>query len=209
MMIKICGLKDVESAVTAAELGADLLGFVFAASPRRVAPEQVRSIIQALPGAVGKIGVFVDENPAVINEHVSYCGLDLVQLHGRETSEDCRQVACPVIKVIRVQDAASLAGMEEYRNSVKMFLLDTYIQGQAGGTGRAFDWSLARRAAGYGKIILAGGLNPANVQAALAAAKPYGVDVSSGVETGGRKDPAKIAEFINQVRGSENACVTG
>jgi phosphoribosylanthranilate isomerase len=153
--------------------------------------------------------VFVDERPAVINRVVAYCGLDLVQLHGRESPDCCRKIACPVIKAIRVKNAGSLNEMELYRDRVEMFLLDTYIEDTAGGTGQAFDWSLARQASGSGKILLAGGLTPANVQEAVTAARPYGVDASSGVETGGRKDPAKIAEFIKQVRGREDVRVTG
>ncbi len=209
MRIKICGLQETEHAVKAAELGADFLGFVFAASPRKVTPDQARDIIRKLPGSAARVGVFVDERPEVINETVSYCGLDLVQLHGRETPGQCRHIRCPVIKGFRVRDAGSLAEMEQYRGAVEMFLLDTYVRGVAGGTGRAFDWSLARQAGNLGKIMLAGGLNPENVRAAIDAARPYGVDVSSGVETGGTKDMAKIAAFIGQVRGRDDVYITG
>lgn len=205
MNIKICGLKEAGPAVRAAELGADFLGFVFAESPRKVTPEQARLIISQLPSRVRKVGVFVDEDPQVINDIVSYCGLDLAQLHGRETPADCRELSCPVIKGFRVKDAGSLEDLEPYRGHVEMFLLDTYVKGVAGGTGKTFDWSLARHAAEYGKILLAGGLNPENVGSAVKAARPFGVDVSSGVETGGNKDLAKIEAFIRQVRGKQHA----
>lgn len=209
MKIKICGLREPAHAIKAAELGADFLGFVFAASPRQVTPDQAREIIRQLPGQPARVGVFVDETPEVINEIVSYCGLDMVQLHGRETPGECRRIKRPVIKGFRVRDAGSLAEMEEYRGAVAMFLLDSYVRGVAGGTGRAFDWSLARQAAALGKILLAGGLNPENVRAAIEAARPYGVDVSSGVETGGIKDMAKIEAFIRQVRGRDDVYTTG
>jgi len=209
MIIKICGLKEIEHAVKAAELGADFLGFVFAESPRRITPEQALAIIRELPPAVRKVGVFVDQTPRQINDIVSFCGLDLVQLHGRETPEDCRQISCPVIKGFRVRDIDFLPEMRTYMDSVEMFLLDAYVPGLPGGTGKTFDWSLARKAAELGKIILAGGLTPGNVRMAVTAAQPYGVDVSSGVETGGVKDLVKIAAFISQVRGREDVRVTG
>ncbi len=209
MKIKICGLKEVRHAVQAAEMGADFLGFVFAESPRKVTPEQALGIIRELPSKVLKVGVFVDEDDCIINETVTFCGLDLVQFHGRETPEDCRKILCPVIKGIRVKDGESLPEMEPYRDCVEMFLLDTYVRGLAGGTGKTFDWSLARPASRYGKVLLAGGLTPGNVKSAVAAARPFGVDVSSGVETGGIKDPVKIEAFIRQVRGREYVHLTG
>lgn len=208
MKIKICGLKEVEHAVRAAELGADFIGFVFAESRRRVSPEQAQRIIRELPAEVRKVGVFVDENHAVINDIASFCGLDMVQVHGQETPEECRQITCPVIKAVRVKDAESLQMMGPYRDSVEMFLLDTYVEGASGGTGKTFDWMLARQASYYGKVLLAGGLDANNVSPAAAAARPYGVDVSSGVETAGVKDLAKIAEFITQVRGKEDVSTT-
>ncbi len=209
MIIKICGLKAVEHAVKAAQLGADLLGFVFAESPRRIKPEQALAIIRELPPTVRKVGVFVDENPQNINEIVSFCGLDFVQLHGRETPEDCRKISCPVIKGFRVKDIGSLHRLKPYTDCVDLFLLDTYVPGTPGGTGKTFDWSLARKASEMGRIILAGGLTPENVRMALRVAEPYGVDVSSGVETGGVKDPAKIEAFIIQARGKEDVRTTG
>ena len=200
MKIKICGLREVGHALLAAELGADLLGFVFAESPRRITPDQARQIIAELPSSVQKVGVFVNSRLETINEIISYCGLDFAQLHGEETPEYCSTVQASVIKAWRVKDGQSLVQMEDYRDCVEMFLLDTYVKGAVGGTGQAFDWSLAREAAGYGKIILAGGLTPENVASAIETVRPYGVDVSSGVETNRCKDIAKIEAFIRQAR---------
>lgn len=200
MKIKICGLRELGHAMLAAELGADLLGFVFAESPRRITPDQARQIIAELPASVQKVGVFVNSGLETINKIISYCGLDFAQLHGEETPEYCSAVQASVIKAWRVKDGQSLVQMEDYRDCVEMFLLDTYVKGAVGGTGQAFDWSLAREAAGYGKIILAGGLTSENVASAIETVRPYGVDVSSGVETNRCKDNAKIEAFIRQAR---------
>jgi len=205
MKIKICGLREVEHAVLAAELGADLLGFVFADSPRKIVPEQARKIIDKLPSSVFKVGVFVNADIRVINDIISYCGLDIVQLHGEETPEYCSAVQAQVIKAWRIKNEHTLVELEPYRNFVEMFLLDTFVKGTAGGTGLTFDWSMVRRAARYGKIIMAGGLTPENVASAIKTAAPYGVDVSSGVETAGSKDMAKIESFIKQARGRNYA----
>lgn len=208
MLIKICGLRELEHAQKTAEMGADFLGFVFAQSPRKVSPEQVRAIIQRLPQTSGKVGVFVDENSTVVNEIVSFCGLDMVQLHGKETPEYCGKILCPVIKGFRVKDKNSLDEMEPYRDRVEMFLLDTYVPGVTGGTGKTFDWSLAGLAAKYGKVLLAGGLSVDNVDSAIEMVHPYGIDVSGGVETNGSKDLVKIGLFIEQARRSQNVHIT-
>jgi len=204
MIIKICGLSDVASAVFAAEQGADLLGFVFAESSRRVTPYQAREIIGELPSSVRRVGVFVNEDHSLINEIAAFCGLDMVQLHGRETPDECRKISVPVIKGIRVKDENSLGDMACFKDYVEMFVLDTYVPGYAGGTGKVFDWNMALRGAAYGKILLAGGLTPENVSRAGEVAKPFGVDVSSGVESGGKKDLRKIEAFIASVRGMKN-----
>lgn len=202
MKIKICGLKEVNHAIKAAELGADLLGFVFAESPRRISPDQASLISRQLPSGVKKVGVFVNEKPEIVNEIAGICGLDVVQLHGSESPAYCNKMCVPVIKAFRVKDADILDEMKFYSNSVEMFLLDTYIPGVVGGTGRAFDWNLAAAASGVGKIILAGGLKPENVASACRIAKPFAVDVSGGVETEGVKDLKKIEAFICNARGN-------
>lgn len=205
MLIKICGLRETDHALQTAELGADLLGFVFADSPRQITPEAAREIIVRLPSAVRKVGVFVDCDLGLINDIISYCGLDFAQLHGQEPPEYCLAVQAPVIKAWRIKDEDSLVELLPYRDCVEMFLLDTYVKGAVGGTGQTFDWSLAGKAAEFGKVILAGGLTPENVALAVETVGPYGVDVSSGVETAGAKDMAKIAAFIKQARGRKYA----
>lgn len=196
--VKICGISDVENALVAAEAGADAIGLVFAPSRRRVTVEQAREIVDALPPFVTKVGLFVDEDPARIEEVADACRLDVVQLHGSESPGFCAALGRTVIKAIRVKDAASLAVMDGYR--VAGFLLDSYHPEVAGGTGRTFDWDLAEQVSGRYRVILSGGLTPANVTEAIEKVRPHGVDVSSGVETDGRKDPAKIREFVVRVR---------
>lgn len=196
--VKICGISDVENALVAAEAGADAIGLVFAPSPRRVTVEQAREIVDALPPFVTKVGLFVDEDPARIEEVADACRLDVVQLHGSESPGFCAALGRTVIKAIRVKDAASLAVMDGYR--VAGFLLDSYHPEVAGGTGRTFDWDLAEQVSGRYRVILSGGLTPANVTEAIEKVRPHGVDVSSGVETDGRKDSAKIRDFVLRVR---------
>lgn len=196
--IKICGIMDPAAAAVAAEAGADAIGMIFAPSRRRVTTGRAREIVAALPPFVAKAGVFVDESRARIEEIVETVGLDTVQLHGHETPEFAGSFSLPVVKAIRVRDAGSLTGLAAYR--VWAFLLDTYDPEALGGTGRVFDWELAAGAAAQHRIILSGGLRPENVVEALDRVRPYGVDVSSGVETEGAKDHAKIRAFVRRVR---------
>ena len=196
--VKICGIRDRETARAAVEAGADALGFVFAASPRRVTPEVAREIIAALPPFVTTVGVFVDAPLSVVREVAAFCRLDAVQLHGAEPPEYCRELNLRVIKALRVKDAGSLAAIDAY--PVQAMLLDTYLPGRAGGTGKAFDWGLLAGMKFRLPLVLAGGLTPENVGAAVRTVRPYAVDVSGGVETGGRKDPAKIRAFIRQAK---------
>jgi len=196
--VKICGIKDLDTALAAVEAGADALGFVFASSPRRVDREIVRTICSQLPPFLSRVGVFVNSPAGLVEETAAYCGLDILQLHGEETPEYCRQLKYRVIKAFRVRDATSLAEIKRYRCSA--VLLDTYVPGMPGGTGCAFDWSLARELVPARPVILAGGLTPENVQQAVAIARPYAVDVSGGVETDGKKDIEKIRLFIQRAR---------
>jgi phosphoribosylanthranilate isomerase len=196
--VKICGISDVSSALVASEAGADAIGLIFAPSRRQVTPQRAREITAALPPFVSKVGVFVDEDHHRIEDLASACGLQAVQLHGAESPEFCEGFGVPVIKAIRVKDASSLEGLSDYR--VSAFLLDTYDASALGGTGKAFDWSLAARATQIHRVILSGGLTPENVMSALTRVHPYGVDVSSGVETDGTKDHGKIRAFIRRVR---------
>ncbi|MBW2172862.1 MAG: phosphoribosylanthranilate isomerase [Deltaproteobacteria bacterium] len=202
--IKVCGTTNSEDALAAAELGADALGFVFAPSPRQVSPEAAREIIKTLPPLVQTVGVFVDEDPEKVAYTADSCDLDLLQFHGKETVSYCEGFGRRVIKAVRVQNEDDLESCSEYIGVVEAFLLDTYVAGQYGGTGVTFDWGLARAARRYGRIILAGGLNPDNVAAAIREADPYAVDASSGLEQKpGVKDHAKIARFIQEVRQAE------
>jgi len=196
--IKICGISDSATAVAAAEAGADAIGLIFAPSRRRVTAAQAREIAAALPPFVTKVGVFVDEERGRIEESIAACGLGAVQLHGAEPPEFCAGFRVPVVKAIRVKDASSLEQMTAYQ--VDAFLLDTFDASALGGTGRTFDWTLAIQAARTHRTILSGGMTPVNVVEALTRVVPYGVDVSSGVETDGRKDHAKIRDFIRRVR---------
>ena len=196
--IKICGITNIEDALLAAELGADALGFIFyPKSPRSVAPEAAREIIAQLPPFVASVGVFVDEAAAVVEELAANVGLDWVQLHGQESPEYCRNLGRKVIKGFRIQDEDSLRRLADYQGAAQALLLDTYKQGQVGGTGTAFDWRLAREAKKYGRIILAGGLSPENVAQAIEVAGPDAVDTASGTEAApGKKDPAKLRAFF-------------
>jgi phosphoribosylanthranilate isomerase len=201
VQVKICGITRLEDARVAVEAGADALGFVFyPPSPRCVTPEQAEQIIRRLPPFVTTVGLFVDVPLDTVHETALWCGLDRVQLHGRETPEFCARVKRPVIKAFRIKNADSLADLPGYR--VAAFLLDAYVEGALpGGTGASFPWQLAAQAKPYGPVILAGGLSPENIEAAITQIHPYGVDVSSGVESvPGVKDHQKVRQFIQRAK---------
>jgi len=196
--VKICGIKRLEDALAAVDAGADAIGLNFWRPGRRyVPPEIARVIAHTIPPFVARVGVFADEDAETIRRIADLCALDALQLHGAESPEFCRQFDRPVIKSIKVRGPESVEGLARYR--VAALLLDTHMPGAMGGTGRAFDWSLAVRAKEAGPVILSGGLTPENVGEAIQAVAPYAVDVASGVETGGQKDPAKIRAFIARV----------
>ena len=199
--VKICGITSVEDALQAVEAGADALGFVFhEKSPRSVSPEQAAMIIRALPPFVQAVGLFVNAEIDLVNAMAELCRLDLVQLHGEEPPEFCGLVARRVIKAFRVKDVTSLDLIGNYR--VAGYLLDAWLPDTYGGTGTTFNWEIAKLAGEFGPIILAGGLTPCNVRSAVEAVAPYGVDVSSGVESApGKKDPEKVREFIGRAKG--------
>lgn len=198
--IKICGITNVEDALQAVNAGADALGFVFyAKSPRYVTPNEAQKIVAELPPFVTTVGLFVNESIPRIRRTMAAARLDVVQLHGDEQPEDCLIEPLRVIKALRVKDADSLRGAEDYQ--VSALLLDAWCDENYGGTGKQFDWQLARKMTGKHPLILAGGLNPENIAAAVQQVKPYAVDVSSGVETApGKKDQQKVIEFISRVR---------
>ena len=196
--VKICGITCVEDALQAVACGADALGFVFyERSPRHVPPEEVRRIVAALPPFVTTVGLFV--TAAEERSVVAGCGLDAVQYHGDETPAEVAAAPARAIKALRVKNAESLANHANYR--VSALLLDAWSQEAYGGTGQTFNWQLAAAVARQRNVILAGGLSPGNVAGAIAAVRPYAVDVSSGVEAGpGRKDPDKVADFIRAAK---------
>jgi phosphoribosylanthranilate isomerase len=204
LRVKICGVKTPKQALAAAEAGADYIGLIFyPPSSRLVTPEQAKEITSALhqrresgKHAPKAVGVFVNESPETINVLVEACGLDLAQLSGDESPEACRAIHVPVIKAVRPRVLADLEPLAAYRPGVQAFLLDTPVAGMWGGTGAVGDWSLARALAARYPMLLAGGLTPENVGAAIEAVQPWGVDVSSGVETNGSKDAAKIQAFL-------------
>lgn len=201
--IKICGIRSYEEARMVLDAGIDVMGFVFAPSPRRINPETAREIIQRLPPFTTTVGVFVNEPRYSLLEIASFCRLDVLQLHGDEPPEYCRGISQRVVKALRVKDAGFLQVMDHYPD-VQGFLLDTYVPGVAGGSGRSFNWELAKGATAGGKpIILAGGLTPENVGKAIQIIRPYAVDVAGGVETDGRKDLKKILSFVRAVREAE------
>jgi phosphoribosylanthranilate isomerase len=201
VQVKICGITTPEDAHAAVEAGADALGFVFyPPSPRYVRPEQAARIIQGLPPFLTTVGLFVDVPLETVHDVARRCRLDRIQLHGHETPAFCGRVGYPVIKAFRIRNADSLASLAGYR--VAAYLLDAYVEGALpGGTGVSFTWDLAAHAKAYGPLILAGGLTPENVEAAVAQIRPYGVDVSSGVErTPGIKDHRKVRSFIRRAK---------
>ncbi len=199
--IKICGLTRKEDILALEGLPVDFAGFIFVpASPRFLDRERALKLTGLVPEGIRRVGVFLDEDPPVVRRAAAACKLDLLQFHGRESPEYCDQFGLPYFKTIRVLGPIEIDRLRAYRPEA--FLLDTFTARQAGGTGRTFDWSLAREAAEAGlKFILAGGLNPGNVAQAIGEAKPWGVDVSSGVESSpGIKDHNKIKAFIGEAR---------
>jgi phosphoribosylanthranilate isomerase len=203
--VKICGITNLEDALAASEAGADLLGFNFyARSPRHLSPDEARGIVERLPEGVEAVGVFVNEPAEHVRRLIDDAGLRWAQLHGDEPPETCRALDGRAIKALRIRATddpeSALRAIEAYGGAVAGFLLDTHHPALWGGTGETFDWAVAQRAAEVAPVILSGGLNPENVAAAARIARPYGLDVSSGVERERQKDLALIQQFIQEVR---------
>ncbi|HEY0070805.1 MAG TPA: phosphoribosylanthranilate isomerase [Chloroflexia bacterium] len=216
--VKICGLMQPQHALVAAEHGAAMLGMVFAPSRRRISIDTARAIVAALHGQPNRprfVGVFVNESTARMLDIAEQVGLNMLQLSGDETPEQVGECSAyyPTIKAVRFPASMSIQqAMSELDPYIRLgrgdqvrLLLDTYRPGEYGGTGEIADWSLAASMAERLPLILAGGLNPGNVGAAIEQVAPWAVDVSSGVETGGVKDSALIADFLDAARAS-HAC---
>ena len=200
--VKICGITNLEDALTAVELGACSLGFIFASSPRQITVDMARSIIRMIPPFVQTVGVFVNEGPARIWEVVQHCGLNLVQLHGDESPDLCSELMPYTIKALRISDEACLVKSRAYRGKVRALLLDTYSKEKFGGTGKTFDWRLAVRIKEIGiPIILSGGLGPANIDRAIDTVAPYAIDVNSGIEDHpGKKNYDLMRNLMERIR---------
>lgn len=208
--IKICGIRDRTHALAAVEAGADFIGLVFAPSQRQVSPAkacEIASAVKKSSDATKVVGVFVNAPSSQVNELADFCALDWVQLSGDESWEYCREVVRPVIKAIRIDQQSSEELYAELSAGSKLLpaqgfitLLDSRVEGKYGGTGESFNWNLAQRVTKRFPVIIAGGLDPKNVARLIERVAPWGVDVSSGVETGGVKDIAKIKAFIEAVR---------
>lgn len=203
LKVKVCGITNLEDALYAVEAGADALGFVFwKKSPRNVNAVFAKDIIRRLPPFITTVGVFVNEDIDELNKIAKSAGLNIVQLHGDESPQYCRGVNAKVIKAIRVRGTDDIDGLKDYNENTCAFLLDAYVLGLPGGTGKTFNWSLAAEAKKYGRIILSGGLTPDNVKDAVNQVRPYAVDVGSGVEKShGKKDHDKVLKFIMAAKG--------
>lgn len=216
---KICGIMRTENAITAAEAGADYFGLVFVPERRRrleipAAAEIVDELRALVPDPPRAVGLFADQPLAEVVQTIRACGLDLAQLCGKESPDYCRQVTeqtgAEIIKVLHVsatETADSVDGgvgerLSLYQQAGCRVTLDRLVEGLQGGTGQSFDWDVASRLSRQGcEFLLAGGLTPENVAEAVAQVRPWGVDVSTGVETGGQKDADKVQAFINNARG--------
>lgn len=222
-LVKICGVSQPANARAAAALGADFVGMVFAPSRRQVTIGEAKRIAEGLgqderkhirertTGGVeaalrGRkpllVGVFADQDADTINAIADEVGLDLVQLSGSEPWETCAHIERPVFKCIKVREGESAEHLRPHLHDGAVVLFDPYVEGTYGGTGRAIDWGVAAEIARERPIVLAGGLTPDNVRAATKTVRPWCVDVSSGVETDGKKDVGKIRAFIEAAKGA-------
>jgi phosphoribosylanthranilate isomerase len=211
--VKICGIRDKNNALAAVEAGADYIGLVFAPSKRQVDPTQACEIVSAVKkssDATKVVGVFVNAPASQVNEIADFCALDCVQLSGDESWEYCREIVEPIIKAIRIGQqspeelcAELSAGGELLPAQRFITLLDSQVEGKYGGTGESFNWNLAQQVAERFPVIIAGGLDPKNVARLIETVRPWGVDVSSGVESNGLKDASKIRAFVKAVRSTQ------
>ena len=198
--VKICGITRIEDALAAVACGCDAIGLVFYdKSPRNVSLIQAATIVAALPAFVSAVGLFVDASAEVVRATLAKVRLDLLQFHGEESADYCRQFHVPYMKAIRVRPGTNLVQCANDYADAKALLVDAYSEGVAGGTGQVFDWNLIPANLTI-SVVLAGGLNAGNVGNAIRQVRPYAVDVSGGVEREkGIKDADKIAAFMRGV----------
>ena len=199
-IIKICGLTNLNQAMSCVESGADWLGFnCWTGSSRYIKPSEIQGIINLLPQSITTVGVFVNETSASLEKIMKYTGMDLAQLHGDENIEYIEKINVPCFKAFRFSPKFNIHQINSFGR--ELFLLDSYSKNFYGGTGKELDWDKASKFSSLGKLILAGGLNSENVVDALKKVHPWGVDVCSGVEEEpGLKDMTKVADFIKKVR---------
>jgi len=218
LKVKICGIRVLEDALVAAEAGADFIGMVFVPERhRRITPKEAKVIVDGVRNSGGPapriVGLFADQAIEEVAGIVEFCGLDLVQLCGKESVEYAGQTGCDVIKVVHVAESATATDdggtgtqIKEFSGVGHLVTLDRYVEGIQGGTGVGFDWGVAASLSQAGHpFLLAGGLTPENVSKAITKVNPWGVDVSSGVETNGKKDHAKIRDFMHEARAASKA----
>lgn len=200
--VKICGITRPEDALAAAAAGADAIGLVFYdRSPRAIDAARALAISAALPPFVMRVGLFVNAAPEYVKATLASVALDLLQFHGDESEEYCRAFGRPYLKALRMKPGMDLAAAADAFRSAQGLLVDAWHEDQFGGTGMTFDWSLLGRAVRGERLVLAGGLNSANVAQAIRAVRPWAVDVSSGVESApGIKDKGRIEQFISEVQ---------
>ena len=198
--VKICGIKNLEDAIFAADYGTDAIGFVFAKSIRKVSKEKARAIVRKLPPFVTTVGLFVNETAEDIEAACRFCGLDAIQLHGNEPPNILNKLKdFKTIKAFRIQNEKDINPIKKYKPNA--ILLDGYSENKMGGTGTSFDWKIVKKLKTSIPIIVAGGLTHLKVSRAIKIIKPYGVDVSSGVESApGKKDKKLIKQFIDAVK---------
>jgi len=197
MFVKVCGITNEDDALLAVAMGADAVGFVFAPSPRQVAAQQVYDITRRLPPEILTVGVFRDEHPSRVIDTINRAGLKAAQLHGHESPAIVAEVAAQIRWVIKAVVAGSADARRAHDFGTDLILVDA----PQPGSGKVFDWTLIDEVAEGPRVILAGGLDPDNVAEAVRAVRPWGVDVSSGVEKSpGRKDALKVKAFIQRAR---------
>lgn len=200
ILVKICGLTNLDDTLDALECGADYLGFNFYPdSPRYIDPLKAKIIFENIPGAIPKVGIFVNADLQTVFDIAVDLELDYLQFHGEEPSEYCNQFGHPWWKAFRLKNESDLKQIPQYQS--EWLLVDSYVEKAFGGTGVVSNWDLAVKAKQYGNLFLSGGLKPDNIEMALQTVKPYAVDVASGIESSpGKKDRYKMDEFISRVK---------